>query len=986
MANNQKKYFYPPAPPSGAESFSPDLVGFQVLDGGGLTQGNFQFTNSILEKVNRTFNTGVFSKPISLVDINIESIEQSKLIASKTFKVYPNYDISQVTNYALYGSLQKRLSTSVTKIINYFPASIQVEKLLRLDYSTANTASNISYDQIEDETTFDMDVTRFINPFDIDYSRNATRNISVRPMSVSPLRNLTEQYLKYALYINDMETEYQVTDFIPSTSLSAGTITVTVEGNPFSGVSSSVDTLVLRPNKYHTEVAFKDPFDEVEDFLLNRFINPPYTAVFDVIEETDSGGFVKRKKSVTWPKQGLWNLDIVSSNFEKYLNQLNRIAEEMDRNKTDLIVRFLTTGAFKDFDTGEQKVQKVLQIYGRSFDETKKFIDALSFMTSVHYTPQNDIPSELLKNLAQTLGWDTNISPITNDNFLSSIFGTKNKSIYSGFQNDPTPNQLNYQFYRNLILNSAYLFKSKGTRKSIEFLLRMVGAPKALIEFNEIVYVADGPINVDRFNGEFFNISGGTKVDEIPDLDPSITYSILGNIYTGFTTTTTITAVDTVRGDYPIDDEGYPKKPIINNDFFFEKGSGWYIQTPDHRAPEQLDITNSTFTGANPNIQTTLETYTYGQKYFNRFRQFPYMNLGFGLTKTVDNNKSWDRNETGLRRNRDGSYNAYYEAFDEKLVLNAKNVELYLNMGQGIIYDIWKMSRRYDYPFPSSGLTAPYPSPYGKDWTIINPRPKEKTFFEFAQTFYNTLINVRNRQTISDGAHNGYPTLQSIYWKYLQSEQTVNIPSNKFTYQKMIDFTLGIGDYWTKLVEQMVPASTIWIGGQKMDNNVLQRQKHVWRRQRGCEFIQVPCIPCEYNGQLYSYDCIDQTLTCNVDIESIPTILTNSINNCVRKSGYTTTQCVLSTLVSEWYVDVRLDSTILIQEKFYTGYGNQDYPSNSQWIFALNTYLEYLYQEGLNYFIDENNILTVSNTTCYDEFTDKTLTVNVGVNIQINCS
>jgi len=84
MANNQKKYFYPPAPPSGAESFSPDLVGFQVLDGGGLTQGNFQFTNSILEKVNRTFNTGVFSNPISLVDIDIESIEQSKIIAKSS--------------------------------------------------------------------------------------------------------------------------------------------------------------------------------------------------------------------------------------------------------------------------------------------------------------------------------------------------------------------------------------------------------------------------------------------------------------------------------------------------------------------------------------------------------------------------------------------------------------------------------------------------------------------------------------------------------------------------------------------------------------------------------------------------------------------------------------------------------------------------------------------------------------------------------------
>jgi hypothetical protein len=986
MANNRKKYFYPPAPPSGTESFSPDLVGFQVIDGGGLTQGNFEFTTSIVEKVNRTFNTGVFSNPISLLDIDINSIEESKAIIAKNYRVYPNYDISQVTNYALYGSLQKRLSASITKIIHYFPASIEVNEVIKKDYSTANTASNISYDLTENETTMTMDVSRFVNPFDIDYSVNSTRNIEVRPFSTSPLRDLTKFYEKYALYVNDMEVEYPFVDFVPSNSVSAGTITVTVQGNPFSGASSTTDTLILRPSKYHTEVAFKEPFDEVEDFLLNRFTSPPYKATFDLVEETNSGKFVKTKTSVIWPKNGVWNLDIITDQFNEYLNRVSEIALVMDNNKTDLIVRFLTTGAFKDFDTGDQKIEKVLQIYGRSFDESKKFIDALAYMNSVHYTPQNDIPSELLKNLAQTLGWDTNISPITNDDFLSSVFGTKNSSIYPGFQNDPTPQQLNYQYYRNLILNSAYLFKSKGTRKSIEAILRLVGAPKDLIKFNEIVYVADGPINLERFNGEFLKISGGTKVDEIPALDPTITYSIQGTVYTGFTTSTSVTQVDSTIGDYPIDDDGYPKRPTVNNDFFFEKGSGWYIQTPDHRAPEQLDVTNSTFTGANPDVQTVLEPYTYGQKYFDRFRYFPNMNLGFGLTKTVDNNKSWDDTETGLRRNTDGSYNAYYEVSNEKLVLNAKNVELSLNMGQGILYDIWRMSRRYDYPFPSTGLTAPYPSPYGKDWTIINPRPKNKTFFEFAQTFYNNMINVRNRQTINDGAHNGYPTLQSIYWKYLQSEQTVNIPSNKYTYQKMIDFTLGIGDYWTKLLEQMVPASTIWIAGQEFDDNTLLRQKFVWRRQRGCELQPVECIPCEYNGQLYSYDCIDQTINCSVNIDSMPTILTNSINSCVSKSGYTTTDCVLSTLVSDWYVDVRLDNTILVQEKFFTGYGNQQYPTMAQWINALNSKLEYLYQDGLNYFIDENNILTVSNTTCYDDFTDKALTVNVGVDVKINCT
>ena len=55
-------------------------------------------------------------------------------------------------------------------------------------------------------------------------------------------------------------------------------------------------------------------------------------------------------------------------------------------------------------------------------------------------------------------------------------------------------------------------------------------------------------------------------------------------------------------------------------------------------------------------------------------------------------------------------------------------------------------------------------------------------------------------------------------------------------------------------------------------------------------------------------------------------------------------------------------------------------------LIALNDKLQYLYQSGLNYTIGSSNILTVSNTGCDPEFTDKTLTVNVGVNIKINCS
>jgi hypothetical protein len=294
-------------------------------------------------------------------------------------------------------------------------------------------------------------------------------------------------------------------------------------------------------------------------------------------------------------------------------------------------------------------------------------------------------------------------------------------------------------------------------------------------------------------------------------------------------------------------------------------------------------------------------------------------------------------------------------------------------------------------------LSGNYPSPGLNDWTIINPKPKEKTFFEFAQTFYNNMINVRNRQTISDGKTGGYPTLQSIFWKYLQSQQTVNIPTNNYTYQKMIDYTLGLGDYWVRLVEQFVPATTLWMTGQKMDNSAFHRQKVVWRRQRGCTFIESFCPPCEYNGEPFTYDCIDQTTTCSVPSFNPAILLNIKINELIASSGYTTTQCNFSTILSDWYVDLRLKDILtnteqsLILEKFYTGYGQNasDLTTGLPLTYydvlnAINDKLELLYQDGLNYYLSGSNLI-ISNSSCYDNFNNKQIKLYIGLDVQINC-
>ena len=69
------------------------------------------------------------------------------------------------------------------------------------------------------------------------------------------------------------------------------------------------------------------------------------------------------------------------------------------------------------------------------------------------------------------------------------------------------------------VIYNSHLFKSKGTRKSIEMLLRLIGAPDSLVEINEFVYLADQRINVNQFDLQFAKISGGTLVTDLPILE-----------------------------------------------------------------------------------------------------------------------------------------------------------------------------------------------------------------------------------------------------------------------------------------------------------------------------------------------------------------------------------------------------------------------------------------------------------------------------------
>jgi len=132
--------------------------------------------------------------------------------------------------------------------------------------------------------------------------------------------------------------------------------------------------------------------------------------------------------------------------------------------------------------------------------------------------------------------------------------------------------------------------------------------------------------------------------------------------------------------------------PSGSNGVFFQEGAGWYESTPQHRSPDQFTPTYQTYTGQNLDNQVSLEPFTYGGIYLQRYSDFPYMLDGYKLRKIPDNQKSWVSTDDRLRISNESGYDAYYFTDSEKLVLNVKNVDLFLNVGQGLAYDVWDES------------------------------------------------------------------------------------------------------------------------------------------------------------------------------------------------------------------------------------------------------------------------------------------------------
>ena len=457
------------------------------------TVGGVEVSTNLTPPRTRTFLPPKFSNFYTLETVGEISLTNTVFSPENSLKLF--LDKTNAKYFSKYGSLLELVRVSLETIILTYPASI---------YSKTNVLGiigqnviNSGYFFIDETTTFSANTSFFSNPFGIYYQNNP--NYKFPDERIPSLRNLSKNFNKYEVVVDDVR--YPILEFTPSQTTSNGIVTIKIKGNPFELGNSSKE-FYIKP--IDSEInKFYDSLDDFEAYLLNK--NDNFRAIFQATEEVDGGLFLDYNLELQFPKADNYNLDVVSAFYDIYVADLVEFAKKFDEQKGNILMRKLVpenvqSVTLEDINAeyptyGE--INRLLIVYGRNLDEINFYIEGIRTLNSVTYSNRDSMPEALLFEFVKALGWDMNINP-------------------------PLPNDL----LRLLALNSAWVFKSKGTRNAIDFILNFLGIPQDIVDFNEYVIRAKKPVDVEQLK-YYYNL-----------IDPNTDFDIT---------------------NLPIDEQGYPK-------------------------------------------------------------------------------------------------------------------------------------------------------------------------------------------------------------------------------------------------------------------------------------------------------------------------------------------------------------------------------------------------------------------------------------------
>ncbi|MBR6516693.1 MAG: hypothetical protein IKT40_07520 [Bacilli bacterium] len=457
--------------------------------------------------------------------------------SSDTNKIVLKQDFYNLADFAYYGSCSELIRASITDIINKFPGELYAPIIDNEGIEVYYRKNNGELERLGgDEDLFLVD-----NPFNIDlhtlyvdeekdplkyFANNGCLNYTI-------IKNDEEEVIDELIFSVGYENKecYDIGDKIA---------TITINNYVFYAFLSNNSSVVyltskknigvhIRPlNGFYEE--FFDKLDSFQKVLMNRYSKPMYTATFEIINE-NSFGYETTLKNFTFPTTyGDYNLAVNTNMFSSYLDELAKIASFYDEVFCDNLYRNMTHESIKNFDwsyskeyedgddysVGGSKIQKLIRLIGREFDEIKQYIDNIN-NNYVSYGDGNNLADYFLTDTLNNEGWEVlniypfndngsqntllTVTPYKSKNFNDVIDGyvfecnngkvekvkldDNSQKIINGllynkvskYTSDKvySMSDVNNHFLKMLKLNSRNIFRHKGTIEGIEMILGMFG-------------------------------------------------------------------------------------------------------------------------------------------------------------------------------------------------------------------------------------------------------------------------------------------------------------------------------------------------------------------------------------------------------------------------------------------------------------------------------------------------------------------------------
>lgn len=436
-----------------------------------------------------------------------------------------NTAYKSLLDFAYFGSCTQLIKSSITDIINNFPGELYVTNKTfsyysdtEEDYITIVGDETNGHDTVEPlyyiENPFNIDIfTTSISPSNdngLKYfceSRNSYKVLNKHdtPCGIDMQRWIVEmqpnvdlrclqngQFVAKVLLLGEYNGEnivYNIDKSLCEDKLytnSTFIVYVYFNEGEFIYLTDSVwEGYHVRLSDEKVDDFYKNKLDDFQRFILNRDTKPRYLIKLETLKETETG-FKTGTMKLNWPtREGGWNLDIESLDYEIYIDKLLSQAELYDEYYSNNLWRMMTHDSIKnmdltfdnekldedksDYNIGTSKMEGLFWVYGREFDDLKRYIDNIKCINNVSYSDNGSTADSLLRENCSSSGWEL-YDPtqyLNQEVEVKQLFKNQFK-LYS-------LSDVKNRFFKELFLNSKSIFSRKGTKYGIEMLLSLFG-------------------------------------------------------------------------------------------------------------------------------------------------------------------------------------------------------------------------------------------------------------------------------------------------------------------------------------------------------------------------------------------------------------------------------------------------------------------------------------------------------------------------------